>query len=571
MRRKIHEQEVVIGCEDSCFLVTSRPGRGKTSVALWFAERQLKQVKLSPSKKILFLTFSRNAVYQISTASGTLLDKSIQSRLQIATYHSFMWWLIQAFGRYSGLPQHLDLIWETKARSVTHGCGCEQLKLPFFLACQAGGITYDCFAPLTISLLKSKTVRQGIASLFPIIVVDEFQDTNDEQWDLIKLLSKHSRIGCFADPDQMIHRFRGASDDRVNQLISEKGAKHYRLQEECLRTDDHELLDFAEAILDNRQISTLEKKSWKRRFLVDYHGPNGRSPSLKMVLCSFDGDYKKRNNDDSPSVALAAYSNNTAALIRSELKKQTTSFNYKVSSKILEPDQDESLEDLVLHLALWNSSKSIDDLKFAIRIIGSILAPKDISKASGPIQSLFFPDELLSGSRPPKLTAKTIVDKLKKYISDSDACTNAIIESGQIIKCLGDKIKPFGQKLETLKFETRLKNMLTIAPQCSGNNISEELSKLKSKITNERLQRCVMQRVTPIKGRVVATMHKLKGKEFDYVAVLAGPHDIFRSSQDELEIDTRRLLYVSLTRARYDARILYMGSKPPPILAPFLA
>ena len=258
MRRKIHEQEIVIDCEDSCFLVTSRPGRGKTSVALWFAENQLKQGKLSTSQKILFLTFSRNAVYQISTASGYLLDKTIQSRLQIATYHSFMWWLIQTFGRFLGLPQHLDLIWETKARSVTHGSGCEQLKLPFFLACQAGGITYDCFAPLTITLLKSKTVIHGLAGLFPIIVVDEFQDTNDEQWDLIKLLGTHSRIGCFADPDQMIHRFRGASDDRLNQLISEKGAKHYKLQDECLRTDDHELLDFAEAIC-NRTIKIRTK------------------------------------------------------------------------------------------------------------------------------------------------------------------------------------------------------------------------------------------------------------------------------------------------------------------------
>jgi DNA helicase II / ATP-dependent DNA helicase PcrA len=570
MRRKIPKQEAVICCDDPCFLVTSRPGRGKTSVALWFAEHQLKQGELSPSQKILFLTFSRNAVYQISTASGSLLDKSIQSRLQIATYHSFMWWLIQTFGRYSGLPPQLELIWETKARSVTHGCGCEQLKLPFFLACQAGGITYDCFAPLTLSLLKSKTVRKGLAGLFPIIVVDEFQDTNDEQWDLIKLLAKHSRIGCFADPDQMIHRFRGASDIRLSQLISEQGAKHYKLQDECLRTDDHDLLDFAEAILDNRPVSTIEKKSWKKRFLVDYHGPNARSTSLKMVLHNFKGDFNKRNKDASPSIALAGYSNNTAALIRSELKKPTKKFNYTISCKILEPDEDESIEDLILHTALWNTTKSIDDLKFSIRIIGSIISPKDISKASGPIQSLFYPDALLSGSRPLKLSAKTIVETLRSYTSESDACTNAIVEAGQIINDIGDKIRSFGKKLESEKFEDRLQKLLTIAPQCSGKNISEELFQFKTKLKNERLQRCVIQRVTPIKGRVVATMHKLKGKEFDYVAIFAGPGDTFKSRRDEPEIDARRLLYVSLTRARYDARILYMGYNPPPILTSFI-
>jgi DNA helicase-2/ATP-dependent DNA helicase PcrA len=570
MRRKIPNQEAIICCEDPCFLVTSRPGRGKTSVALWFAEHQFKQGRLSPSQKILFLTFSRNAVYQISTASGNLLDKSIQSRLQIATYHSFMWWLIQTFGRYFGLPPQLELMWETKARSVTYGSGCAQLEFPMFLACRAKGITYDCFAPLTIQLFESKSVRKGVGNLFPIVVVDEFQDTNDEQWDFIKLLAKNSKICCFADPDQMIHRFRGASDDRLSLLINEQGAKHYKLQDECLRTDDHELLNFAEAILYNKQVSAFEKQSWKKRFLVDYHGPNARSFFLKMVLCSFYSDYKKRNKNESPAIALAAYSNNNVGLIHSELKKKTKKFNYAISSRILEPERDESIEDLILHLALWNVTKSVDDLKFAIRLIGSILAPKDISKASGSIQSLFYPDELLSGTRPLKHSAKTIVETIKNHSSDTDTCTNAIIETGQIIMTLGDRIRSFGQKLEKEKFKDRLQNLLTIAPQCTGNNISEELSQFKTKLTNERLQRCVMQRVTPIKGRVVTTMHKLKGKEFDYIIVLAGPGDTFKSGQDELEIDARRLLYVSLTRARYDVRILYMGSNPPPILVPFL-
>ena len=267
---------------------------------------------------------------------------------------------------------------------------------------------------------------------------------------------------------------------------------------------------------------------------------------------------------------MAAYSNNSVGLIRSEIKKQTKKINYAFSSKILEPDHDESIEDLILHVALWNAKKSVDDLKLAIKIIGSLLAPKDISKASGPIQSLFYPDDLLAGTRPLKHSAETIVNAIKEYTSDSETCTNVLIEAGQIIQSLGNKIKAFGQKLKTEKFDDRLKNLLAIAPQCAGSNISEQLFQFRRKLTNERLQRCVIQRVTPIKGRVVATMHKLKGKEFDYVILLAMPGDIFRSSEDEPELDARRLLYVSLTRARYDVRILYMGSNPPPILAPFV-
>jgi len=147
---------------------------------------------------------------------------------------------------------------------------------------------------------------------------------------------------------------------------------------------------------------------------------------------------------------------------------------------------------------------------------------------------------------------------------------NVLIEAGQIIGTLGKRIKLFGKKLETEKFDDRLRNLLALTPQFTGSSISKELSRFRRKLANEKLQRCIIQRVTPIKGLVVATLHKLKGKEFDYVIILAMPGDIFRAGNDEPEIDARRLLYVGLTRARYDARILYMGYNPPPILASFI-
>lgn len=571
MWQKIPEHETVINCGDSCFLVTSRPGRGKTSVALRFAEKALNDGSLKPSQGVLFLTFSRNAVYQISTSSKNILkDPSTRERLRISTYHSFMWWLLQLFGRYSGLPRVLSLIWETKARAVLYKRDFKSQTLPLFLAKEAKGITYDCFAPLCSNLLKSDRIKRSLSELFPIVVVDEFQDTNDDQWEFIKSISKYSRLGCFADPDQMIHRFRGATDDRIEQLNRGKKTTLYPLQEKCLRTGEHHLLDFAEAILDNNPVSKNLAFVYRKRFLRNYFGPNAKSYYLKATLREFYDDYKKRKLTGIPTIALAAYANNSVGLIRKDLLQTKGKITKSYACKIIESDFDESLEDLIIHLAHWISGKSTTDLEIAIKIIGSMIAPANIDSASQPIQSLFFPNKLISGEIPLKGNAKKIVTTITEYDSNPMACTEVIKETANLLQELGRKVKSLGDKLGKEGLEEKINHLLSVGAVCNGNGIKKEVCLLENKLQNERQQRCILQRVVPIKGRVVATMHKLKGKEFDYVALLTMPGEKFYKAPEETEIDARRLLYVGLTRARYDARILYIGSDPPSILKPFL-
>ena len=571
MWHNIPEHEAVIDCEDKCFLVTSRPGRGKTSVALRFAGNALNTGKLRPSQKVLFLTFSRNAVYQISNASQNILvDPLIRESLRISTYHSFMWWMIQIFGRYSGLPKVLTIIWETKARAISYKKDFEQQSLPFFLACEAKGITYDCFAPLCLKLLKSATVKKSIAELYPVIVVDEFQDTNNEQWEFIKGISEHSRLCCFADPDQMIHRFRGATDNRIDILIGEKNAIHYPLQQECLRTGEHQLLDFAEAILDDKLVSKQNGAIYKKRFFKNYFGPNARSNFLKITLKEFYADYKRRKLPGIPSIALAAYANNSVGFIRKDLLKTTGKIPKSYGCKILEPEFDYSVEDLIIHIAHWISSKSQTNLEIALKIIGSLIAPGNIDNASQPIRSLFSPEKLLSKEIPLKGGAKTIVSTIEGYESAPNTCSDLINETAILLDLIGNKVKSLGKRLEKENLKEKIEHLSCIGSTCNGQGTHNQLCLLDNKLNSERQQKCILQRVVPIKGRVISTLHKLKGKEFDYVALVTMSGEKFFKEPEETDLDARRLIYVGLTRARYDARILYVESKPPPILQTFL-
>ncbi len=61
---------------------------------------------------------------------------------------------------------------------------------------------------------------------YEYIFVDEFQDTNNLQYMILKsLISKNTKVLCVGDPDQSIYKFRGADSKIINQFIKDYQAK----------------------------------------------------------------------------------------------------------------------------------------------------------------------------------------------------------------------------------------------------------------------------------------------------------------------------------------------------------
>ena len=51
-------------------------------------------------------------------------------------------------------------------------------------------------------------------------MVDEYQDTNQAQYELVKLLvSGHGRLTVVGDDDQSIYGWRGAKPENISQLL----------------------------------------------------------------------------------------------------------------------------------------------------------------------------------------------------------------------------------------------------------------------------------------------------------------------------------------------------------------
>src|SRR5262249_29187317 len=69
-------------------------------------------------------------------------------------------------------------------------------------------LTYDELVPAAIDILRSSVrIRSLVAERWPIVICDEFQDTSEEQWELLTLLGESARLVLLADPNQMIYTF----------------------------------------------------------------------------------------------------------------------------------------------------------------------------------------------------------------------------------------------------------------------------------------------------------------------------------------------------------------------------
>jgi len=82
-------------------------------------------------------------------------------------------------------------------------------------------------------LTNSPKIRNRIQRQYPIIVVDEFQDTGKQQWEIIKKITKDkSNLLCAGDDGQTIFTWSDASFERFNHFRKEyPNSKIYPLTE----------------------------------------------------------------------------------------------------------------------------------------------------------------------------------------------------------------------------------------------------------------------------------------------------------------------------------------------------
>ena len=241
------KRQAVIDAEGHV-LVLGGPGAGKTTLALLKAKPLL--ARLKPGQKVLFLSFSRAAVQQSLARCREVLTREERKLIDVHTYHAFCWDLIQSHGRaLRGIPLTMMRPGD-EGRASTRFEGDWEVERRRRLDGESHGC-FDLFAHAAARLIEeSQHLRRGVADLYPLIILDEFQDTDDDQWRLTKALASATIAMFLADAEQRIYDFRaGVRPERIDLL---RGALHPAetdLEADNYRSGGSQIVAFANAVL----------------------------------------------------------------------------------------------------------------------------------------------------------------------------------------------------------------------------------------------------------------------------------------------------------------------------------
>ncbi|WP_232067200.1 UvrD-helicase domain-containing protein [Achromobacter xylosoxidans] len=197
------------------------PGAGKTHIALIKAQQQIASGTLRPGQKVLFLSFARPTVARILEKAAEIISKDEIKHLEINTYHGFAWSILRSHGYLLNTARTITLLPPPEAAAHFADVDVsvrEQEMLRLFE--EEGRLHFDLFARLVAQLLqRSDRLARIYCDAYPTVILDEFQDTNADEWALVHQLGRHSRLIALGDPDQRIYEFRGADPRRLGDFV----------------------------------------------------------------------------------------------------------------------------------------------------------------------------------------------------------------------------------------------------------------------------------------------------------------------------------------------------------------
>lgn len=137
-------------------------------------------------------------------------------------------------------------------------------------------LDFDDLLYLTVKLFRQEPgVLEKYQKQWNFILIDEYQDTNQSQYAIIKLLSAHHQnVFAVGDPDQSIYSWRGAQVANILNFERDfPGAKVVSLEQNYRSTST--ILKAANALIQNNE-SRYEKNLWSER---------GEGEKIGFCLC----------------------------------------------------------------------------------------------------------------------------------------------------------------------------------------------------------------------------------------------------------------------------------------------
>lgn len=199
-------QENAVKNQNNQILIVAGPGSGKTTVLTKRLAYMISE-KNVPAEKCLAITFTRKAAQEMRERLSKLLKEKVAG-LNIHTFHSLCFSILKENFETLGLAEDFRVI--SKEEKSLY----KEDELPENL------LEFDELITLTLKLFKEKPDILNIyKDRFKYVSVDEYQDIDEHQYELIKLLvPSDGNILAIGDPNQAIYGFRGGSAKFFNNF-----------------------------------------------------------------------------------------------------------------------------------------------------------------------------------------------------------------------------------------------------------------------------------------------------------------------------------------------------------------
>ncbi len=421
----------------------------------------------------------------------------------------------------------------------------------------ANSVDFDNILLKTRDILRDhKDVREYYKNYFTHILVDEYQDTNNLQDELTRLLlGSHGNLFCVGDDWQAVYGFRGSNVNHFLQFPRRyDNAKIFRLEENYRSAD--EIVQIANGLIDfNRDKMDKKCFSKKRGGTVKIHDFFSEAQEAEWAAKRINA--LNACGDGIPFNKMAVVYRTKFCSLAFEKSFRLFRVPYRLMGS---QGFFERMEILDINSYLSASIFPNDDVSFE-RILNTPkrgIGPAMVKKiGAARIEGMSLQDCARTMVRDRVLTTKihdnicqllNIIDDIRDLTPNE--AIGIIIERTNYYEYLKNKVKTEG---ELISKKENIEQLCSTAKEKSDilEYLEEAALIREDKDENEDSE----------EGVALLTIHSAKGLEFDTVFVVGCEENLFphwRSIQsgEKAIQEERRLMYVAMTRAE---RFLYLS------------
>lgn len=596
--QELNEEQIKpVLATEGAVLVLAGAGSGKTRVLTTRIAYLMREKGVSP-RSILAITFTNKAANEMKERVSLLGDTE---GMWVCTIHSMCVRILRDFAESAGLNKNFSIYSETERNNIlkkayketldgddrgdelfkqirraisdakTQGVTPEEYAAAnkgdreikeitrVFSAyekhlAENNALDFDDLLSRTLRLLRSdKEAREYLGGKFRYIMVDEFQDTNEVQFEIVRLLSLvHGNLFAVGDDDQSIYGWRGARIENILQFEKQfPSAQIFKLQRNYRSTKN--ILAVANETIKNngrRKQKTLWTEKEEGEKVKVYEADEESYES--MYVARTIRELVREGYSYSDFAVLMRVN----ALTRSfEQEFSADGIPFKVFGGFKFYDRKE-IKDMLAYLRLvanpFDNEALIRIINFPRRGIGAktLEILEDYAKKCGisDYEALLeaYNIDVASGARA-KLSE--FGAQIKSWILASaelsvlDLVKKIVKDSGLDTAFSGDDDESVNKKANVEEFV----NSVADYERLNGNaDLSEYLQQVSLVSDTDEMDET--NYVT------LATVHAVKGLEFKCVFVVGLEENILPSSRAENDEDAleeeRRIMYVAVTRAK---------------------